>query len=165
MIVRNISLLTMKNIICYKEVLAMDINGSKNGKRKRSIYTNMMIRAFCCGYLLIVCIFLRLNVSSLYMMNFFRVYCIISIVACIFCVRFPCEVEDEMVHKLYAKANAWSDKITTVGLLVFLCLTCKQGQQVFSISLPELMIYISGLIFTVSIVRIFMVFFYSKRGI
>ena len=135
--------------------------------RSRSIYSKLLIRLFVCGYLfglsILKCIQIPLEEA---ISNTVIVASIILVILGIYFIIRPLEPEDEMVHKLYAKANSASDKITQVGLMVIICLlNVKNYNSYFIISAEVLTAIVSGLLLVVAIIRVLSIFYYSKKGI
>lgn len=135
--------------------------------RSRSIYSKLLIRFLVCGYLFGLSILQCIQIPLQDEINHtvVTVANIIFVILCIYSIIIPLEPEDEMVHKLYAKANSASDIITQVGLMLMICLlNVKNYYSHFTISTEVLTAIVSGLLLLVATIRVLFIFYYSKKG-
>lgn len=142
---------------------------AETAKRSRSIFTGMSVRVLFTGYAFFACLIKALgqkNYSNLFGWGVPIIF-LGTVLLIIFLIKVPGEKEDEMVQKIYSKADSKSDIINLFGLLcivvVTLCGNIYSQREIISTDMVLAMI--TGLMFIVSVIKMIITLVYSKKGI
>lgn len=137
---------------------------------KYSVYTKLWMRASIPGFVFLMALldfakFVPENTTDIVISIMFLLL-IAEAISMIF-VRFEAETEDEMVQKLYAKADSIADTVNMWGFLIIAVFVSGKSEIVKTLALSSeiVVIMMTGLLFFVQLTRIAVVFYHRRKGI